>query len=57
MSRKDLKFNAKDAMRDALVSPYMVTIIVGVIMVILSVVQGFLDIWEGMIENAGAYGL
>lgn len=56
MSRKDLKFDAKDAMRDALVSPYMVTIIVGVIMVILSVVQGFLDIWEGMIENAGAYG-
>ncbi|WP_313180201.1 DUF975 family protein [Lacrimispora sp.] len=56
MSRKALKFDAKDAMRDAMVSPFMVTIIVGVIMVILSAVQGFLDIWQGMIENASAYG-
>lgn len=56
MSRKALKFDAKDAMRDATVSPIMVTLIVGVIMVILSAVQGFLDIWQGMIENASAYG-
>ena len=56
MSRKALKMDAKEAMREALVSPYMVTIILGVITLVLSVVQGFLDIWQGMIENAGAYG-
>ncbi|WP_349948208.1 DUF975 family protein [Lacrimispora sp. BS-2] len=56
MSRKALKMDAKDAMREALVSPYMVTIILGVIMVVLSVVQGFLNIWQEMIDNAGAYG-
>ncbi|SEU29612.1 Protein of unknown function [Lacrimispora sphenoides] len=57
MSRKALKFDAKDAMRDALVSPIIVTLIMGVIMVILSAVQGFLDIWQKMIDNAGAYDL
>lgn len=57
MSRKTLKMDAKDAMREALVSPYMVTIILGVITIVLSVVQGFLDIWQGMIENAGTYDL
>ncbi len=55
MSRKALKFDAKDAMRNALVSPIMVTIIMGIIMVALSAVQGFLDIWQNMIDNAGAY--
>ncbi|MBE7719713.1 DUF975 family protein [Lacrimispora indolis] len=56
MSREALKMDAKAAMREALVSPYMVTIILGVITIVFSAVQGFLDIWEGMIENAGAYG-
>jgi uncharacterized membrane protein len=56
MSRLALKMDAKDAMREALVSPYMVTIILGVITIVLSAVQGFLDIWQGMIDNAGAYG-
>ncbi len=55
MSRKALKMDAKNAMREALVSPYMVTIILGIITIVFSVVQGFLDIWEGMINNAVAY--
>lgn len=56
MSRKALKSDAKQAMREAPVSPYLVTIIMGVILLILGSVQFVLDIWEdfmaeGIIES------
>ncbi len=51
MNRKVLKDDAKQAMRAAVVSPYMVTVIMGVILLILSSVQFFLDLWEEFMEK------
>ena len=45
MNRQELKFDAKEKMRQAAVNPYVVTIIMGVIIVIMSVVQVVLNVW------------
>ncbi|MFT4105900.1 MAG: DUF975 family protein [Lacrimispora sp.] len=57
MSRGELKADAKRAMKEAAVSPYVVTVIMGVILLILGSVQFFLDLWEefmaeGIIESS-----
>lgn len=54
MDRASLKFDAKASMSQACVNPYVVTIIVGIITIILSVIQGGIDTWGQMIS--GSYG-
>ncbi|MDF2888876.1 MAG: hypothetical protein K0R23_3261 [Lacrimispora sp.] len=56
MDRKILKADAKNAMKQAFISPYMVTVIMGVILMVLTVIQVFLDKWQEILEssNAGA---
>ncbi|MDW2797550.1 DUF975 family protein [Clostridium boliviensis] len=54
MNREALKTDAKDAMSQALISPYLVTVIMGVILTVLSVIQLFLDKWEEILENTHA---
>ena len=49
MNRQELKFDAKKKMRQAAVNPYVVTIIMGVIIVIMSVVQVVLNVWGELI--------
>lgn len=56
MSREALKTDAKYAMKEAIVSPYIVTVIIGIVSIILSAVQFFLDIWEGLLDTGGGYG-
>lgn len=53
MNRVALKGDAKNAMREALVSPYLVTIIMGIILFVLSVIQFFLDKWQEILINSG----
>ncbi|MEY8352053.1 DUF975 family protein [Lachnospiraceae bacterium 54-53] len=53
MSREALKTDAKYAMREAIVSPYIVTLIFGVITVVFSAVEFFLDTWEELLDNGG----
>ena len=54
MNRQELKFDAKEKMRQAAVNPYVVTIIMGVIIVIMSVVQGGLNVWGELISSGTA---
>lgn len=49
MERATLKMDAKAAMREAPVSPYVVTVIMGVIAIVLSVIDSFLRIWEDVL--------
>ncbi|WP_367565873.1 DUF975 family protein [Lacrimispora sp.] len=56
MSREALKADAKQAMREAPISPYLVTIIMVVISSLLGFVQFFLELWgqfmkDGIISN------
>lgn len=51
MNRQELKFDAKEKMRQAAVNPYVVTIIMGVIIVIMSVVQVVLNVWGELISS------
>lgn len=51
MNRQELKFDAKEKMRQAAVNPYVVTIIMGVIIVILSVVQVIFNFWGEIIVS------
>lgn len=53
MSREALKSDAKNAMRAASVSPYLVTIIMGIILFVLSIIQYFLDKWQEVLINSG----
>lgn len=60
MSRQELKFDAKEKMRQASVNPYLVTVIMGVVLVLLAVVQSFFDLWGGIVgsydgESLGSY--
>lgn len=55
MNRVDLKMDAKNAMRDAIVSPYMVTVVMGVITTVLSAVQYFFNVWREQIEEGSIY--
>ena len=54
MNRQELKFDAKEKMRQAAVNPYVVTIIMGVIIVIMSVVQVVLNVWGELISSGTA---
>lgn len=54
MDRKGLKADAKNAMKQALISPYMVTVIMGVILMVFTVIQLFLDKWQEILENSHA---
>ncbi|WP_124066395.1 DUF975 family protein [Clostridium sp. E02] len=54
MSREVLKMDAKVAMSAAPVSPYMVAIILGVINLVFSSIQFFLDTWERILTNSNA---
>lgn len=54
MDRAALKYDAKAAMKEATVSPYGVTVIMGIILVILSVVQTLLDTWQQFLEKEAA---
>jgi uncharacterized membrane protein len=54
MDREALKMDAKNAMKQALISPYMVTVIMGVILMVLTVIQFFLDKWQEILENSQA---
>lgn len=56
MERSVLKMDAKAAMREAVISPYGVTVIFGVIVFVLSAIQGFFDIWERILDEANGYG-
>lgn len=56
MERATLKMDAKAAMREAAVSPYVITVIMGIIVVILSVCDTFLGIWEDILENGSGNG-
>ncbi len=56
MERSVLKMDAKAAMREAVISPYGFTVIFGIILIILSVIQSFLDIWERILDEANGYG-
>lgn len=51
MSRKSLKMDAKAAMREASVNPYVVTVIYGIIIIAILVVQSALGLWGGLVEN------
>lgn len=51
MDRATLKFDAKAAMKEASVSPYGVTVIMGIILVILSVIQTMLEQWQIFLDN------
>lgn len=53
MTRKTLKLNAKSAMKDALVSPYVVTMIFGIITFVMTIGQTFLDFWERIAVDSG----
>lgn len=55
MDRSILKMDAKTAMKEAAVSPYGVTIIYGIIILILTVVQRAFDEWGTIIIKAGEY--
>ncbi len=55
MSREVLKTDAKEAMREAVVSPYVVTLIMGIIAIVMSVIQTFLDLWEKVLDKGGGY--
>ncbi len=54
MNRVALKADAKSAMKQALINPYLVTVIMGVILTVLSVIQLFLDKWQKILENSQA---
>lgn len=56
MSRKSLKMDAKAAMREASVNPYVVTVIYGIIAVVMSAVQSALELWGGFVENGSLSG-
>lgn len=55
MERSVLKMDAKAAMREAVISPYGVTVIYGIILFILSAIQSFLDIWKRILDKANGY--
>ena len=54
MNREVLKVDAKNAMKQALISPYLVTVIMGIILTVLSVIQMFLDKWQKILETSHA---
>lgn len=54
MSREVLKMDAKEAMRAAPVSPFLVAMILGVINLVFSAFQFFLDTWESILTNSNA---
>ena len=56
MDRKVLKMDAKAAMREAAISPYGLTVIYGVIVIVLSAIQSFFDFWERLLDEANGYG-
>lgn len=51
MNRQELKFDAKEKMRQASVNPYVVTIIMLIIVFILSVIQVFIEFWGGLMDD------
>lgn len=54
MNRQELKFDAKNKMREAAVNPYVVTLIMGVILMVLSGVQFILDFWGNIIGTGSS---
>ncbi len=54
MNRQELKFDAKNKMREAAVTPYVVTLIMGVILMVLSGVQFILDFWGNIIGTGSS---
>lgn len=54
MNREVLKMNAKEAMSAAPVSPYLVAIILGVINLVFSTFQYFIDTWEKILTRSNA---
>ena len=54
MNRQELKFDAKNKMREAAVKPYVVTLIMGVILMVLSGVQFILDFWGNIIGTGSS---
>lgn len=54
MNRQELKFDAKNKMREAAVNPYVVTLILGVILMVLSGVQFILDFWGNIIGTGSS---
>lgn len=54
MNRQELKFDAKNKMREAAVNPYVVTLIMGVVIMVLSGVQFILDFWGGIINTGSS---
>lgn len=55
MDREVLKADAKNAMREAVVNPYVVTLVMGVIASVLFAVQFFLNLWSELMEMEGGY--
>ena len=55
MNRQELKFDAKNKMREAAVNPYVVTLILGVILMVLSGVQFILDFWGNIYHRHGIF--
>ncbi len=54
MNRQELKFDAKNKMREAAVNPSVVTLIMGVILMVLSGVQFILDFWGNIIGTGSS---
>lgn len=54
MNRQELKYDAKNKMREAAVNPYVVTLIMGVVIMVLSGVQFILDFWGGIINTGSS---
>ena len=54
MNRQELKFDAKNKMREAAVNPDVVTLIMGVILMVLSGVQFILDFWGNIIGTGSS---
>ncbi len=54
MNRGILKYDAKNAMKEAVVNPYVATIIMGVINLILGIIQELLSLWEGLLNQDAA---
>jgi uncharacterized membrane protein len=55
MDRSILKMDAKAAMKEAAISPYGVTIIFGIIILILTIIQRAFDDWGIIIIQTNAY--
>lgn len=57
MNRQELKFDAKEKLRQATVNPYVVTTIMGVVLMVLTVIQVMLNVWgEIIIQGSSVSG-